>query len=430
MKFFFPDSQDLVDPSFDFYRETRSESRVRQRDDLYAHELFKVPPYDGLLVSKAIVDGTATGSAKYTLAQRHRLFRLRARAFFRLPDSPRLETMGDCGAFSYVREEVPPYSVDEVIDFYEACDFDAGISVDHVILDYDPKLDSMLGSELLPKHLEQRQGLTLELADQFLRRHKARRSRFSPIGVAQGWSPESYALAVSALQRMGYTRIAFGGLVPLKTNEIRDVVRRASIVKSPRTSFHLLGVHRVDHILEFERYGVASFDTTSPLRRAFKDDKDNYFTADRAYTAIRVPQVDANTKLQRSIVAGQVDQGKARRLERECLDALTSFDRDELDVENVLIALRAYEVVHDGRTDHTLLYREVLTARPWRDCQCEVCRALGIHVILFRGAERNRRRGFHNVYVVNRRLHQELAASTFVPDRQPTRSDQPEIAHG
>jgi hypothetical protein len=430
MKFFFPDSQDLVDPSFDFETETRSETRVRQRDDLYAHELFKEPPYDGLLISKAIVDGTVAGSGKYTLAQRHRLFRLRARAFFRLPDTPRLETMGDCGAFSYVREEVPPYSVDEVIDFYEACDFDAGISVDHVILDYNPKLDSMLGSEMLPKHLEHRQGITLELADEFLRRHKARRSRFIPLGVAQGWSPESYALAVSALQRMGYTRIAIGGLVPLKTNDIRDVVQRASVVRAPKTSFHLLGVHRVDHILEFESYGVSSFDTTSPLRRAFKDDKDNYFTPVRAYTAIRVPQVDANTKLQRRIVAGQVDQAEASRLERACLDALRSFDRDELDCEDVLSALRAYEIVHDGRTDRSSIYREVLTARPWRNCPCEVCRVLGIHVILFRGAERNRRRGFHNVYVLNRHLHQELAGKPFPTEQITTQSEQPELAHG
>jgi hypothetical protein len=61
VKFFFPDSQDLVDPSFDFSDETRSEHRVRQRDDHYAHEVFSSPPYDGLLVSKAIVDGTAAG---------------------------------------------------------------------------------------------------------------------------------------------------------------------------------------------------------------------------------------------------------------------------------------------------------------------------------------------------------------------------------
>ena len=46
--------------------------------------------------------------------------------------------MGDCGAFNYVHEEEPPYSVDEVFDFYEECGFDYGISVDHIILGVHP----------------------------------------------------------------------------------------------------------------------------------------------------------------------------------------------------------------------------------------------------------------------------------------------------
>src|SRR5258708_5988700 len=68
VKFFFPDSQDFVDPSFNFETESRSALRVRQRDDRYAHEEFASPPFDGLLVSRAIVD-----SGRYTLAQKHRL---------------------------------------------------------------------------------------------------------------------------------------------------------------------------------------------------------------------------------------------------------------------------------------------------------------------------------------------------------------------
>ena len=43
MKFFFADSQDTVDPTFDFETETRAEWRVRQRDDLYPHEIFQNP---------------------------------------------------------------------------------------------------------------------------------------------------------------------------------------------------------------------------------------------------------------------------------------------------------------------------------------------------------------------------------------------------
>src|SRR4051794_32847780 len=138
MRFFFPDSQDQVDPSFDFITERRSSTRVRQRDDLYAHEALRAVPYGGMLVSKAIVDGIANGAGRYTFAQRHRLYREGVRRFYRLDrdDRPRLTSLGDCGAFSYVAEKEPPYTVDEVIDFYDGCGFDLGISVDHVILGY------------------------------------------------------------------------------------------------------------------------------------------------------------------------------------------------------------------------------------------------------------------------------------------------------
>ena len=90
--FFFPDSQDQIDPSFDFGRETSSPDRVRQRDDRYAHEVISPPPYTGVLLSKALIDGPGS---KYTFAQRHRLYRLGVRRFFRLDESdgPPLATL-------------------------------------------------------------------------------------------------------------------------------------------------------------------------------------------------------------------------------------------------------------------------------------------------------------------------------------------------
>ena len=102
MRFFFPDSQDQIDPTFDFTTEERSPLRVRQRDDLYIHEVLRARVIDGLLVSKAIVDGRPGAAGKYTLAQRHRLYRAGVRRFFRLDTAPgeALVTMGDCGAFS------------------------------------------------------------------------------------------------------------------------------------------------------------------------------------------------------------------------------------------------------------------------------------------------------------------------------------------
>jgi hypothetical protein len=414
VKYFLPDSQDLVDPSFDFVRETRSRSRVRQRDDVYAHELFREPPYDGLLVSKAIVDGHGGGLGRYTIAQRHRLLRVGVRDFFRVEKAGRkLETMGDCGAFSYAREKTPPFTVGDVIDFYVDGDFDYAISVDHVILGYRPQFDADLpGLDLVPEEWRERQEITFELAAEFKRMHASEGLRFVPLGVAQGWSPASYANAVKTLQKVGYQYIALGGLVPLKTAEIADVVRSVSDVRLPGTRFHLLGVTRLEHFELFEESGVASFDSTSPLRQAFKDDKDNYHTSAGAYAAVRVPQVGANPRIKKAILAGQIDQAVAVERERECLQLLSAYDKAAVDLETVLEALRRYEELYDATRDRTETNRRVLEDRPWNECGCDVCTSLGIHVVLFRGAERNRRRGLHNTFVFYQRLQAELAESS------------------
>ena len=44
-------------------------------------------------------------------------------------------------------------------------------------------------------------------------------------------------------------------------------------------------------------------------------------------------------------------------------------------------------------------YRETLSARPWRECGCAICASASIEVIIFRGSNRNKRRGIHNLAV-------------------------------
>jgi len=408
MKFFFPDSQDFVDDTFDFESETRSDARVRQRDDLYPHEIFAKAPYDGILVSKAVVDGIGGGSGKYSAAQRQRFLRVGVREYFRLTDR-QLATMGDCGAFTYVKESRPPYSPPQVADFYEDCGFDYGLSVDHVILSYRADLDTQLdGLDLVPRDWRSRQELTLELAQQFLEYHARKQYRFTPIGVAQGWSPASYAHAVAELQRIGYKYIAFGGFVPLKTNDILACLKAANSVRNSGTEFHLLGITRCENVGAFSGFGVVSFDSTSPLRKAFKDDKNNYYTPNGTYTALRVPQIDANPELLRKITAGSIKQELARDLEQRCLRVLTKFDRGQASIAETVETLCDYEHVFNGQTDHADVYRRVLGDKPWKNCSCEICQRIGIHVMIFRGAERNRRRGFHNIYVFNQQLHAHL----------------------
>jgi hypothetical protein len=408
MKFFFPDARDVVDPSFNFETESRSESRITQRDDLYAHEIFAIPPYDGLLISKAVVEGKGGLAGKYSVAQRQRLLRLGAKEFFRLPS--KLEVMGDCGAFSYIRESYPPFSVDEVLDFYERCGVDYGLSVDHIILGYQSEVNHPLdGIDLVPHEWRKRHEITIQLAKEFLSRHGVRHCRFIPVGVAQGWDPGSYTAAVDTLQKLGYEFIALGGMIPMKTQEILDCLARIQDVLRPETKLHLLGVTRCEQVDRFSAFGITSFDSTSPLVKAFKDDKDNYFTLASSYSSIRVPQVEGNVRLKKLILGGRIDQSEAKRLERICLDTLMRYDRARASLDETVDALTAYERLYDADRDYTSVYREVLEACPWKQCSCEICRQIGVHVILFRGAERNRRRGFHNVFIFSQRLKMQIS---------------------
>jgi hypothetical protein len=410
MKFFFPDSQDQIAPGFDFVSEEHAPHRIRQRDDLYAHEVLSRAPFDGILVSKAIVDGKPNAAGKYTMAQRNRLYREGVRQFFRLDAAagPRLATMGDCGAFSYISEDVPPYSPDEVIDFYAECGFDLGVSVDHVILAFAG--DDRAGE--LGARWQERQQVTLELAAKFRAACQGPEVRFEPVGVAQGWSPRSYLVAVAALQRMGYQRIALGGMVPLKTKEILQCLSAIDEVRQPNTQLHLLGITRCDSLRAFADHGVTSFDSTSAFRQAFKDDHDNYYTLDRNYTALRVPQVDGNPKLKAKIRAGRLRQSHAIECEQACLQLLRAYDTGTTTIDHVLDALGAYdELLWDGRLERTQAYRQLLEEQPWKHCPCGICGAIGIDAVIFRGSERNKRRGFHNLFVFHQRLQNQLAAS-------------------
>src|SRR5262249_4527860 len=119
------------------------------------------------------------------------------------------------------------------------------------------------------------------------------------------------------------------------------------------------------------------------------------------------------------VLAGELDQNVGRALERDCLQTLAAYDRDDCPIEEPLAALEAYDtfVEEPGKRstlrgpDRQAEYWRTLHDRPWRRCRCAVCQEAGIDVVIFRGTERNKRRGFHNLFVFNNQLHKELAAA-------------------
>nr|WP_236600064.1 tRNA-guanine transglycosylase DpdA [Ramlibacter alkalitolerans] len=427
----YSDTQDYVDPNYDFETDSSPAARERYWHDLYAHEIMDQTPYDGLLVSMSAVrqaDGVSASKVRYSTAEEQRLLREGARRFLRFngPKHRELMLMGDCGAFAYVEHPEPAYKPDEVVEFYLDADFTHGVSPDHVIFDCDPK-NPPAGS--MPKDTLRRYEITLENAREFLKISRAEGNLFEPMGAVQGWSPESMAEASAALVKMGYTYLAIGGLVPLKVPLIKDVLRAIRIRVGPDPKMHLLGFAKADHIGEFTGYGITSFDSTSPLIRAFKDKNSNYYMENGRgqldyYTALRVPQSLDNARLMQGVKRGLFRAEDLRVREERALRTLREFDRDRRTVEEALDAVMDYSqfLVRGDGTGAAAQDKELATTRariartleerPWKNCECAICRAVGIEVMIFRGSNRNKRRGFHNLGVYHRHVHRTLENRT------------------
>ena len=170
-----------------------------------------------------------------------------------------------------------------------------------------------------------------------------------------------------------------------------------------------MGVRFFDCRLRVADGGVTSFDSTSPFRQSFMDDRDNYYTLNSTFVALRVPHPDGNPALRRRIQAGEVDQQEAVDAERLCLKTLRAVDAGTASVDRAVAALRSYEKIYDTKErDRSTAYRRTLEAAPWKSCRCGICQDAGIEVMIFRGAERNKRRGFHNLAVFKRRLNRTI----------------------
>lgn len=434
MKFIFADCLDLVDPHFDFIADESPPGRKPYWDDEYPHELFGYAPYDGMLVSRGIV-GDHLFKGKYSSGQAMRFSRVGAREFLRLNSGSlkELPIFGDCGAFSYVNMEVPPYTPDEMIEFYDQGGFTHGCSVDHIIFDFERDARDM---EAGSQSARQRFDITLENADKFLQASRGMKAGFTPLGVVQGWSPGSKAEAARRLEAMGYEYIAIGGLVPLNAASIHACLQAIAEKVSPKIRIHLLGFAKAEQIHEFKKYGLTSFDTTSPLIRAFKDARRNYYVARQDgsldyYRAIHVPQALESSKLTNAVKAGLVNQEALVKFESGALAGLRNYDAGKGSlqeaVSGVLEYSRSYKEavartkVHSTHRDQEeeVLELEVekslrkereqlehtLKDAPWKNCKCPICSAISIEALIFRGNNRNRRRGFHNISVFQKHVN-------------------------
>lgn len=416
MQYYIPESDDRVDPDYDFERDAHTADRDPHKHDVYAHEIFPRANYDGILVSRIVAEASRIKRRRIAAEPRG------IHGYLKYEQGP---VMGDCGAFGYIHEEVPPYEVDDIITYYQELRFDYGVSIDHLIV----------GPYAQPGVREKRFEITerngLEFLDRFLERKVSEELTFTPIAAIQGWDPPSYARMAKTMIEHGYDYIGIGGLARSRTQDVIDVMRAVREHLRPETRVHLFGVARLDALPVLSHLGVTSFDSASPLRRAWLGSEANYHTiSGKMYAAIRIPPADRGVRVKRAIAAGVATKERMLTLERDALGALRSFDAGEVDLESTLGALLAYdelmERVEDGRVDpeaqrrrrlkHETLYRELLSDEPWKDCACQICQEIGIDVVVFRGNNRNRRRGFHNTYVFYKRFQEIRQAMERMPE--------------
>ena len=123
-----------------------------------------------------------------------------------------------------------------------------------------------------------------------------------------------------------------------------------------------------------------------------------------------------------------MSESAARRKESAALAAIRSLDVGKCSVDDCLSAVLEYEATF-GREDskHVETYRETLEAMPWKSCECDICKKDGVEVILFRGNNRNRRRGFHNTFVFYRMLQGILNGTMMPPGANSANAIQPEL---
>ena len=369
MRFYFPDSQDQIDPSFDFETEERSPFRIRQRDDLYAHEVLDPAPYDG--------HARLEGDRRRRRRRRRPLQRPAAPAALprrrprvlpprRGAGTAHRRRSATAGRSATSAKPTPPYTVDEVIDFYEGCGFDAGSRVDHVILGFE--LHAPLERRPAAAEWPQRQA-----ADARTRRGvpraapraaAARSSRSgSPRDGARSPTPsrsrqlQHIGLRAHRARRPGCRR---------RRHEILAVLEAVDARPRPRHRSCTCSASRVEHDpCVSRRFGVTSFDSTSPFRQAFKDDRDNYY--DRGPHLRRAAGPAGRRQRQAaargSAPARSTAAGAAARAATRSTHARAPSTAATRRSRRRSCALREYEELHDGRTDRSAAYREVLAAR-------------------------------------------------------------------
>ena len=425
VRYYIPEWDDRIDTDYDFLADKHSERHnADPKSDSYMWQIFddREIPFDGILISLEAIDGN-NGKANEIVA------RGGLREYLSLPN--RLKILADCGAWGYLKKTKPPYDPVKVLEQYEQLGVQEAVTVDHLVL---PNRDP-----------EKRMEITQENGIRGFEAWKTGyKSHFDLLVSVQGLEVSDYVKMFEYYSNQGVTKFAFGGLARKPTPFIHDLISR--IVSGTGSTFrtpervHFFGLGRAElfpRFNELERKGImVSFDTASWLRRAWLNGH-YYFVEDgklNTYTSVRVELVDSERSSFRGKrkLGSTTDLERLEQLESQCLEKIRGLAEGKSTPDEFIKNLAAFHrKIIEGRIEYLRekklaqgkieetrkelaetekqlgrLYPNTLVSRPWRRCECKICKRLGVEVIMLRGNNRNRARGFHNVYTMYHKVVQ------------------------
>ena len=372
LKLIIPDWNDIVDPNYNFITESFSEEYKQDKFNFGVRiwHLINPPPIEGVLVSRSMLE---YGSRISKIVKAGGI-----REFLKLDKN--LEVIGDCGAWQYVNLKDPPYGIINTLEFYEKIKVDYGVTVDHIAVIRDPEYRMQLTYKNAIKSFEK-----------WKKKFESSEYNFILLGAVQGVEISDYVKYVKKLYEKGYRHFAIGGLAKRKTGFIERLISQLHrLFKELRKTkrVHFLGVARPGLARCFSNLldvvDEVSFDNATYLRMAWMRTVGNYLMPNgRIYTAIRVR--------------------RGSREEKKILSALRSYAEGRISYSEIVGYLKEY-LATNGEIKYLPYCIPTLRDRPWEKCRCPICQKWGIEVLIFRGNDRNRRRGFHNLWVYRRML--------------------------
>ena len=243
--------------------------------------------------------------------------------------------IGDSGAHSYRKEDEPPFSCEDILEFYAKGEFNYGMTLDMVASPW------VRAGGLTDSELERRLKVTLINAERCLELQDKHKYPFELLGVVQGWDVQSYRRCARELLQMGFTYLAIAGQRKISMLKDSILAIKQEIQEINRSvKIHVLGTGSPQILDFYVAQGITSFDSATWFRQAWMSGQHNYFMVNNIqHTSYRATRI-----------------------------GLGDFEASKLEWNTEVI------------------------------CPCPICQAVGQQILMLRGHERNTRRGFHNVY--------------------------------